>query len=58
MDPQTVVDFYVNKAKQENSKYNMMIRFHDDYIQKNLDTIKQGPLKGAPIALKDNFLTQ
>ncbi|MCX6823117.1 MAG: Asp-tRNA(Asn)/Glu-tRNA(Gln) amidotransferase subunit GatA [candidate division SR1 bacterium] len=58
LDPQTVIDFYVKKAKQENSKYNMIVRFHDDYIQQNLDTLKKGTLKGAPIVLKDNFLTK
>ena len=58
LDPQTVVDFYVKKAKQENSKYNMIVRFHDEYVQKNLDILKKGPLKGAPIVLKDNFLTK
>ena len=58
LDPQTVIDFYVKKAKQANSKYNMIIRFHDDYVQQNLDILKKGPLKGAPIVLKDNFLTK
>jgi Asp-tRNA(Asn)/Glu-tRNA(Gln) amidotransferase A subunit family amidase len=53
-----VVDFYVKKAKKENSKYNMMIRFHDDYIQQNISSFKDRPLKGAPIVLKDNFLTK
>ena len=58
LDPQTVVDFYVKKAKQENSKYNSFIRFHDDYVQKNVDMLKKSPLKGAPIAIKDIILTK
>jgi len=48
----------VKKAKQANSKYNMIIRFHDDYVQQNLKILQKLPLKGAPIALKDNFLTK
>lgn len=58
LDPQTVVDFYVNKAKKENDKLFSFVRFHDDYVQKNVDTIRQGPLKGAPIAIKDIILTK
>lgn len=58
LDPQKVLDFYVKKAKEKNSAYNMFIRFHDDYIQQNISLCKDRPLKGAPIALKDNFLTK
>lgn len=58
LDPQTVVDFYVKKAKKANDKLFSFVRFHDEYVQKNLDTIKKGPLKGAPIAIKDIILTK
>lgn len=58
LDPQTVVDFYVNKAKKENNKLFSFVRFHDDYVQKNISLFKDRPLKGAPIAIKDNVLTK
>ena len=58
LDPQNVADFYLNKAKQENSKYNSFVRFHDEYVQKNIQTFKDRPLKWAPIGLKDLILTQ
>ena len=58
LDPQTVVDFYMNKAKKTNDKLFSFVRFHDDYVQKNLKILQTGPLKGAPIAIKDIILTK
>ncbi len=58
LEPQTVVDFYMKKAKAENHKTFAFVRFHDDYVQQNISLFKDSPLRGAPIALKDNFLTK
>ncbi len=53
-----VMAYYVDKAKQENSKYNAYLTFADTYIQDNLDTLAKWPLAGAPIAIKDLICTQ
>lgn len=58
VDPQTVADFYLKKAQQENGEHFSFIRFHDDYVQKNIKTFKDRPLKGAPIGVKDIILTE
>ena len=58
LDPQKVADFYLKKAQQENSKYFSFVRFHTDYVQKNLEKLKAEKLKGAPIAIKDIILTE
>ena len=58
LDPQIVVDFYVKKAKTENDKFFSFVRFHEDYVQQHISLFKDRPLKGAPIAIKDNILTE
>lgn len=40
LDPQKVVDFYLNKAKKTNDKLFSFIRLHDDYVQKNIKNIQ------------------
>lgn len=53
-----VVNSYLNKAKQLNPNLNAYLRFHDDYIEKNISEFKNRPLKAAPIAIKDIILTK
>lgn len=55
---ENVVESYLNKAKQENPNLNAYLRFHEDYIEKNINDFKNRPLKAAPIAIKDIILTK
>lgn len=58
LNPQTVVDFYVKKAKTANSKLFSFVRFDDEYVQQNISSYKEKPLHAAPIAIKDIILTK
>ena len=58
LDPQTVVDAYLAKAKTENAGLCSYIRFHDDYVQSHLADFASRPLCAAPIAIKDIILTK
>lgn len=53
---ENVVDHYLQKSKTSN--LNAYLRFHEDYIQKNLENFKNRKLKAAPIAIKDIILTK
>ncbi|MBU0626336.1 hypothetical protein KKG31_05150 [Patescibacteria group bacterium] len=53
-----VVNSYLEKSKKLNSNYNAFVRFHEDYVKKNLKDFKDKPLHGAPIAIKDIILTK
>ncbi len=52
-----VLDNYLNKAKSLNKENNAFVRFHEDYVDKNFHNLENLDLKWAPIAVKDNFLT-
>jgi len=55
---QSVLDYYLKKAKKLNKKYNAFTRFHENYVEKNLTKFKGLPLHGAPIGIKDIMLTK
>ena len=57
LDPKTVADSYLKKAKELNSN-NAFLRFHEDYVAKNLQDFSKKPLHGAPIWIKDIILTK
>ncbi len=54
LDPQKVLQHYVNKAKN-NDSYHAFLRINETNNQKNLENT---PLLGAPIALKDNIMLE
>lgn len=54
----SVVSTYLQKAQKENQINNAFIRFHEDYVQKNLATFATRPLAAAPIGVKDLIMTQ
>jgi aspartyl-tRNA(Asn)/glutamyl-tRNA(Gln) amidotransferase subunit A len=56
--PQEVISHYLQKAKMVNEKYFAFLRFHDEYISKHKEDFSWKPLMGAPIALKDNIMTE
>lgn len=56
LDPKTVSTEYLHKAKQD--QYNAYIRTHDDYVSTQVETFSDRSLAGAPIAIKDIFLTK
>ena len=56
--PKEVVEHYMKKAKEKNSEYFAFVRFHEDYVQKNLEDFSQKKLKSAPIGIKDIILTE
>ena len=58
LQPEVVVASYLEKAKEQNSKYNIFLSFADDYIKNNLTSLKWWALKWAPIAIKDLILTK
>lgn len=58
INPTDVINYYINKAEAENKNNNAFIRFHNDYIDVNLNKFIGLPLKWAPIWIKDNFLTK
>ena len=51
----------LKRAKAYQEKYNSFVTITDENVKtqlKNLDNIKDNPLKGIPYALKDNFSTK
>jgi len=56
--PQEIAKSYLDKAKQENLKYNAFVRFHEEYVQKNINVFATKKLRGAPIAIKDIVMTK
>lgn len=58
LNPKDVIDYYLTKAKNQNSKYFSFIRFHEDYISNNLNQFSDRPLHSAPIWIKDIILTR
>ncbi|UFX82643.1 Asp-tRNA(Asn)/Glu-tRNA(Gln) amidotransferase subunit GatA [Candidatus Absconditicoccus praedator] len=58
IQPESIVEDYLNKAQKENDKYFSYVRFHEDYIKENIQSLQQLPLRGAPIGVKDNFITK
>jgi Asp-tRNA(Asn)/Glu-tRNA(Gln) amidotransferase A subunit family amidase len=58
VDPATVVSEYLLRAKNLNHELNAFVRFHDDYIAANQAQLLQLPFAGAPLGVKDIFMTQ
>lgn len=56
--PKEVVEHYMQKAKEKNSDYFAFIRFHEDYVQNNIENFSTRKLKAAPIGIKDLILTR
>ena len=56
--PREVLAHYLAKAKEHNGILNAFLRFHDAYIEKNIDNFLDKPLHAAPIAVKDIILTK
>jgi aspartyl-tRNA(Asn)/glutamyl-tRNA(Gln) amidotransferase subunit A len=57
IDPKQTVAAYLEKVKQEDS-YNAFVRVHPDYIDAYIDSFVSRPLAGAPIGMKDIFMTK
>lgn len=57
-NPEEVVFNYLEKAKKINKELNAFIRFHEDYVNKNLKEFSNRKLKAAPIWIKDIILTK
>jgi len=51
IDPQSVLDYYIAQAQSDTHNY--WINITADYAQEHLDQIKDLPLAGAAIAIKD-----
>lgn len=58
IDAKNVINYYINKAKEQNSQTFSFVRFHEDYIQSHIDDLITKPLNGAPIGIKDIILTK
>lgn len=53
-----VLSHHLEKAKKNNEKTNAYISFADEYVHNNIAQLKDRPLAGAPIAIKDLILTK
>jgi Asp-tRNA(Asn)/Glu-tRNA(Gln) amidotransferase A subunit family amidase len=45
LDAKEITNNYLKKAKELNPKYNSFLRFHDDYVDLNIEEFKKRPLK-------------
>ncbi len=57
LTPEEVINQYLKTSEKENENIFSFVRFHEDYIKKNLESYQNLPLKAAPIWVKDNFLS-
>jgi len=55
--PADVAETYLTKASTSGT-YNAFIHTHADYVSTHVEAFSQLSLAGAPIAVKDNFLTK
>ena len=58
LDVRTIVDHYLDKAKDYNESLNAFVRFHDGYIEQHINQFSDKPLHAAPIGVKDIILTK
>jgi aspartyl-tRNA(Asn)/glutamyl-tRNA(Gln) amidotransferase subunit A len=56
LNPQQEALHSLKTLKEKNAEFFPFVRTHDTFIEKNLDQLVQGELKGAPIAIKDNIM--
>lgn len=58
LNPKDVINTYILQAKQKNTNLNAFVRFHEDYVQNNIDVMSTKALCWAPIWIKDIILTK
>lgn len=56
VDPKAFAHEYLGKAKEDS--YNSFVRTHDDYVSTHVEAFSDKRLAGAPIWVKDIFLTK
>ena len=56
LNPEQVVKSYIEKATKDEGNLHSFVRLHPDYVDKNLNNLKDLPLHWAPIGLKDNIM--
>jgi Asp-tRNA(Asn)/Glu-tRNA(Gln) amidotransferase A subunit family amidase len=56
VDPAAVVQHY--QSRMQTNECNAWIHTHTQYVEENLNTLTQQPLRGAPIGIKDIILTK
>lgn len=57
IDPKTTIFSYLEKATVHDP-YNAFVRMHRDYVEQHIDAFITQPLAGAPIGIKDIFMTK
>jgi aspartyl-tRNA(Asn)/glutamyl-tRNA(Gln) amidotransferase subunit A len=57
IDPKATISSYLEKATLHDP-YNAFVRMHADYVKQHIDTLITQPLAGAPIGIKDIFMTK
>jgi aspartyl-tRNA(Asn)/glutamyl-tRNA(Gln) amidotransferase subunit A len=57
IDAKATVFSYLEKAKTDDV-YNAFVRLHPDYVEQHIATLIALPLAGAPIGIKDIFMTK
>ena len=58
LNPIDVVNTYLDKATKDSDSLHAFARLHPDYIEKNMNNLKDLPLHSAPIGIKDNIMTK
>lgn len=56
IDPRIVMERY--QSRMQTNECNAWVSTHTDYVDQNLDTLIQQPLKWAPLGIKDIILTK
>gem|GEM_PF-1617885 len=57
IDPKTAIQTYLEKIKN-NDQYNAFVRIHESYVHEHIDDFSLRELAGAPIGIKDIFMTK
>lgn len=57
IDPRKTLQEYIQKIKA-GDQYNAFVRVHEPYIDMHIDDFSSRPLAGAPIGVKDIFMTK
>ncbi len=56
IDPIDTINHYISKSKEDS--FNCYTRIENEYLSQHRERFSEMRLKGAPIAVKDNFLVQ